>query len=199
MRFVLHELHDSASIAKPARAVSEADAGADRFSILEEAGKFAEGVSAAAERQSGDEEGCTYENGVVRTPAGFKDAYKQFCEGGWTSALAAKPDISAGRGCRRSSTSMIEEMIVRHKYELRPLYPGLTHGAYQAIVDHATRRAEAALFAEDGGWHLVRHDVLDRGALRHRSGPAADEGGAGRGGRNVSHHGEQDIHFRRRA
>jgi alkylation response protein AidB-like acyl-CoA dehydrogenase len=50
--------------------------------ILTNAGKFCEEVLHPI-NQSGDEEGCHYENGVVRTPAGFKEAYKAYAEGGW--------------------------------------------------------------------------------------------------------------------
>src|ERR1700750_2443470 len=55
--------------------------------ILTNAGKFCEEVLQPI-NQSGDEEGCHYENGVVRTPKGYKEAYKQFCEAGW-GALGA--------------------------------------------------------------------------------------------------------------
>ncbi|MDD2859930.1 MAG: acyl-CoA dehydrogenase N-terminal domain-containing protein, partial [Acidiphilium sp.] len=75
MRFVLHQLFDSNEVT--------ALHGNEEFtpelidSVLEEAAKFSEGVLFPL-NLSGDLEGCTYENGVVRTPAGFKDAYKAF-------------------------------------------------------------------------------------------------------------------------
>jgi len=50
--------------------------------ILEGGAKFCEEVLQPL-NQSGDEEGCTLENGVVRTPKGFKEAWDQYCEGGW--------------------------------------------------------------------------------------------------------------------
>src|ERR1700760_2537047 len=58
--------------------------------ILEEAAKVCEEVLHPLNR-SGDEEGCTLENGVVRTPQGFQDAYRQFREGGWAS-VASDPE-----------------------------------------------------------------------------------------------------------
>ncbi len=69
MRFVLHELHDSETIAPLP--------GCEEFtpelldSMLDEAAKFSEEVLCPL-NQSGDDEGCTLENGVVRTPPGFK-------------------------------------------------------------------------------------------------------------------------------
>src|ERR1700712_364164 len=125
MRFVLHELNDNAAITQlPGLEEISAEL---IDSILEEAGKFAEGVLAPI-NASGDEEGCTYENGLVRTPAGFKDAYKQFCAGGWL-AVAAKPEFG-GQGLPEVVNKQIEEMTSSANVSFG-LYPGLTHGAYQ--------------------------------------------------------------------
>jgi alkylation response protein AidB-like acyl-CoA dehydrogenase len=52
---------------------------------------------------SGDAEGCHYENGVVRTPKGFKEAYRAFVEGGW-GALSLRPEYG-GQACRKASPS----------------------------------------------------------------------------------------------
>ncbi len=57
--------------------------------ILEEANKLCRDVLLPI-NWPGDQEGCRIENGVVRTPKGFPEAYKQFCEGGW-AGLGAKP------------------------------------------------------------------------------------------------------------
>ncbi len=98
MRFVLHELHDSAA---HMQAIDRTDVTQDLIdSILEEAAKFAQDILLPI-NASGDEEGCRYENGVVRTPKGFKDAYTRFCENGW-SALPRRRN-SAVRNCPRCS------------------------------------------------------------------------------------------------
>ena len=57
--------------------------------IMSEAGKFTEQVVAPL-NQIGDQQGCTWNDGKVTTPAGFKEAYQQFVEGGWPSLEAAE-------------------------------------------------------------------------------------------------------------
>ena len=59
--------------------------------VLTNAGKFCEGVLHPLNR-SGDEEGCHFENGVVRTPKGFKDAFKAYCDAGW-NGLGAPAEL----------------------------------------------------------------------------------------------------------
>src|SRR3954451_24599399 len=106
MRFVLHELHDSASLSS-LRGLEEISPDL-MDSILEEAGKLAEEVLLPT-NASGDEEGCVLKNGVVRTPKGFKETYNPFREGGWTS-LAADPAYG-GQGLPESLNKLVEEMI----------------------------------------------------------------------------------------
>ncbi|WP_435640606.1 acyl-CoA dehydrogenase C-terminal domain-containing protein [Micavibrio aeruginosavorus] len=85
--------------------------------------------------QSGDKEGCTFENGVVRTPSGFKDAYKAFTEGGWT-ALAADPAYG-GMGMPATVNFVLQEMICSANMSFG-MYPGLSEGAYNALHLHGT-------------------------------------------------------------
>ena len=59
--------------------------------------------------RTGDEEGCVYENGVVRTPAGFKEAYDRFVDGGWTG-LAADPEYG-GQGLPKTIKFVVDEMV----------------------------------------------------------------------------------------
>ena len=82
MRFVLHELHDSTSLAAlPGLEEMTPDL---LNTVLEEAGKFISAVLLPL-NASGDAEGCHYADGVVRTPKGFREAYRAFVEGGWGS------------------------------------------------------------------------------------------------------------------
>ena len=87
MRFVLHELPGSEAL-KDMKGLEEITP--DLIdTVLDEAGKLVTEVLAPI-NQSGDQEGCTYENGVVRTPKGFKEAYATYAEGGW-NGIACDP------------------------------------------------------------------------------------------------------------
>ncbi len=132
MRFVLHELHDSET---HMQAINRADVTAELIdSVLEEAAKFATGVLLPI-NASGDEEGCTYENGVVRTPKGFKEAYAQFRDNGW--AALASPAEYGGQELQEILGKMVEEMQCSANLSFG-LYPGLTHGAGLGRLRHAS-------------------------------------------------------------
>src|SRR5271154_308545 len=102
--------------------------------VLSNAAKFCEEVLQPL-NQSGDEEGCHFENGVVRTPKGFKEAYTQFISGGWTG-LNGDPDYG-GQGAPKSVNALVEEMICSANMAFG-MYPGLTHGAYNALKLYGT-------------------------------------------------------------
>ncbi|MCP3673154.1 MAG: acyl-CoA dehydrogenase [Gammaproteobacteria bacterium] len=97
--------------------------------VLEEAAKFAENVFLPL-NQSGDEQGCTLEDGVVTLPDGFKEAYDQYTEGGWTG-LTEEPQYG-GMGLPYSVSVLIAEMLSSTNQSLS-MYAGLTHGAAKAI------------------------------------------------------------------
>ncbi|TEA76810.1 acyl-CoA dehydrogenase C-terminal domain-containing protein [Allopusillimonas ginsengisoli] len=148
MRFVLHELHNSADLAQ---LPGFEDMTADLIDpVLEEAGKFASEVLQPL-NQRGDEEGCRYEDGQVYTPQGFKQAYDQFAEGGWTG-ISCDP-AHGGQGMPVSVHMMIEEMISSANLAFG-LYPGLSHGAYKAINAHATPALRDTFLPRmaDGSW-----------------------------------------------
>src|SRR5579872_3248036 len=94
--------------------------------ILSNAGKFCEEVLQPI-NQSGDEEGCHFENGVVRTPKGFKEAYKAYSEAGW-GGLGA-PTEYGGAGMPTLLTMILGEMGMAANQSLA-MYPMLTAGAY---------------------------------------------------------------------
>jgi alkylation response protein AidB-like acyl-CoA dehydrogenase len=102
--------------------------------ILEEAGRFCENVLQPLNR-GGDEEGCHFEAGTVTTPKGFKEAYAKYAEGGWTG-LACEPEFG-GQGLTSPVNFAVEEMICSANLSFG-LFPGLTHGAYNALRVHAT-------------------------------------------------------------
>lgn len=175
MRFVLHELHDSARLL--------ADIGRDDVndelidSILEEAAKFAKEVLLPI-NASGDEEGCQYENGVVRTPKGFKQAYDKFRENGW-GALAAPAEFG-GQDLPEILSKMVEEMQCSANLSFG-LYPGLTHGAVLAMLGHASDELKARYLPKmiEGTWSgtmnlTEAHCGTDLGLLRTKAVPQAD-------------------------
>ena len=94
MQFVLHELLNVDQELKALPPHADLDAETIN-SIAEEAGKFASEVLFPL-NQSGDEEGCTLNDGVVTAPKGFKEAYQQYVEAGWP-ALACEPEFD-GQG-----------------------------------------------------------------------------------------------------
>ena len=148
MRFVMHELHNSAAHVAE---INQPDVTAELMdSILEEAGKFAKDVLLPL-NASGDEEGCRLENGVVRTPKGFVDAYKKFCEAGW-GALSS-PVEYGGQGLPEILGKMVEEMQCSANLSFG-LYPGLTHGATLALEGHGSEDLKRRYLPKmiDGTW-----------------------------------------------
>ncbi len=83
----------------------------------------------------GDEEGCRYENGVVTTPPGFKEAYTKYCEAGWP-ALACDPEYD-GMGLPKLVSFLGEEILSASNLAFA-VYPLLTTGAYTAILKHGS-------------------------------------------------------------
>jgi len=175
MRFVLHELHSDDGFGDiPALAEFTPDL---TDAVLEEAARFSREVLAPLNR-SGDEEGCHYENGVVRTPAGFRQAYQQFAEGGWTS-LAGDPEWG-GQGLPEALNKLVEEMSCSANLSFG-LYPGLTAGATTAIVGYASEDLKHAYLPNmvSGKWSgtmclTEAHCGTDLGLLRTRAVPQDD-------------------------
>lgn len=128
IRFVLHEVLGAEKLAElPGY---EDTATSDLMDqILEEGAKLCEEVLFPV-NQSGDEEGCTYENGVVRTPKGFKEAYQMFSEGGWCG-VSADPEYG-GMGLPMLVNTVMQEMICSSNMSFG-MYPGLSQGAYEAL------------------------------------------------------------------
>jgi alkylation response protein AidB-like acyl-CoA dehydrogenase len=102
--------------------------------VVEEAGKVATAVLHPL-NAVGDREGCVLENGVVRTPAGFKDAFAQMKDGGWT-AMDCDPAYG-GQGLPYVMHTAAQEPFVSANMAFN-MYQGLTHGAYSAIYVHGS-------------------------------------------------------------
>lgn len=175
MRFVLHELHaDDGFGGLPAHEEFTPDL---LDAVLEEAAKLARDVLLPI-NANGDIEGCRLENGVVRTPTGFKDAYEQFREGGWC-ALAADPKWG-GQGLPETINKLVEEMICATNVSFG-LYPGLTHGATTALESKGSEELKARYMPKlvEGIWSGTMcltepHCGTDLGMLRTKAEPQAD-------------------------
>ncbi|MEO5972615.1 MAG: acyl-CoA dehydrogenase C-terminal domain-containing protein [Sphingomicrobium sp.] len=146
--------------------------------ILEEGGRFASEVLAPLNR-IGDEQGCTrHEDGSVTTPTGFKDAYKQFCEGGWPTLSA--PEEYGGQGLPQVLATAISEYVLsaNHSFEM---YHGLTAGAVAALVIKGSDEQKTTYLPNmvSGKWtgtmNLTEpHCGTDLGLLKTRAEPQAD-------------------------
>ena len=175
MRFALYELSDFSGVtALPGCGEVTSDL---VDPILEAGGIFCAEVLAPINR-AGDEEGCHFENGVVRTPAGFKEAYSAFCRDGWP-ALGADPAFG-GQGLPKTVSLMFEEMICSANLSFG-MYPGLSHGAYEALHAHGTPDLQQTYLPKlvSGEWSgtmcLTEPQCgTDLGLLRTRAEPQAD-------------------------
>ncbi|TCZ66622.1 acyl-CoA dehydrogenase C-terminal domain-containing protein [Roseicella aquatilis] len=175
MRFVLNEL---AGTERLRTLPGCEEVGPDLVDpVLEEAARFCAEVLLPL-NQSGDIEGCTLENGVVRTPRGFPEAYRAFREGGWTS-LGADPDWG-GQGLPKSVGLLVEEMICSANMAFG-MYPGLSHGATMAIEKHGTPEQRALYLPKlvSGEWSGTMcltepHCGTDLGLIRTRAVPEDD-------------------------
>ena len=128
-------LHDVLEVERYANHFADADLSRDLIDqIIEEGGKFAEEVIAPINRP-GDQEGCHIEGDVVTTPKGWKEAYHQMVEAGWTS-LAFGTEYG-GQGLP-SIVSMAVGQFTAAASAAFSMYPGLTAGAYHGIEASAS-------------------------------------------------------------
>jgi alkylation response protein AidB-like acyl-CoA dehydrogenase len=176
MRFVLNDVFEAEKLwaSMPATAEVTRDL-AD--AILEEAGKMVEGLLLPLNR-SGDEEGCQWNDSVVTTPKGFKEAYKTFAENGWT-ALAGNP-VYGGQGMPKSLSVLFEEMIHATNTSFA-LYPLLSNGATLCLDAHATDELKEMYLPKmiSGEWTGTMcltepHCGTDLGIMRSKAVPNAD-------------------------
>lgn len=164
--------------------------------VLEEAGKFCAGVLAPLNR-SGDEEGCQISNGVVTTPKGFPEAWKQFAESGWQS-LCGDPQYG-GQGLPRTLHTAVEEMIYGANTSFC-LYSSLTNGATECIAAHGDEAMKLRYLPKllSGEWAGAMcltepHAGTDLGLLKTRAVPNADGSYAITGTKIFITGGEHDL------
>lgn len=178
MHFVMHELLDVTAELKALPAYTEIDADTIN-AVLEEGGKFAAEVIAPL-NASGDAEGCKLdlETHEVRTPKGFKEAFKTFVEGGWPS-LSADAKFG-GQGLPLVVNQSFNEML-NSANQAWTMYPGLTHGAYELLREHGSDEQKALYLPKlvSGQWTgtmcLTEAQCgTDLGMLRTKAEPQSD-------------------------
>ncbi len=145
--------------------------------ILNEAGKITSEVLAPL-NAVGDKEGCHFENGIVRTPKGFKDAFDQVRDGGWTG-IDCDPEYG-GQGMPYIIGTAVGEMFASSNMAFG-MYQGLTHGAYSAIHAHGTDSQKQKYLPKmvscewTGTMNLTEpHCGTDLGLMRTKAEPQQD-------------------------
>jgi 3-(methylsulfanyl)propanoyl-CoA dehydrogenase len=141
--------------------------------ILGEAAKFCEQVLVPLNRV-GDVEGCTrHDDGRVTTPSGFRDAFRQYAEGGWMGISA--PAEFGGQGLPATLTVTVNEMLASANMAFA-MYPGLTQGTIAALVQHGTPEQKATYLPKliEGRWtgtmNLTEpHCGTDLGLIRSKA------------------------------
>ncbi len=158
-----------------------ADASPDLIDqVLEEGAKFCQEVLTPL-NAVGDREGCTrHADGSVTTPTGFKQAYKQLVEAGWPG-LGSDPAYG-GQGLPHIVALAWSEMVSSANMAFG-MYPGLSHGAYEAILHHGSDEQKRTYLPKlvSGEWtgtmNLTEpHCGTDLGLLRSKAVPQADGG-----------------------
>ncbi|WP_137973524.1 acyl-CoA dehydrogenase C-terminal domain-containing protein [Pseudomonas sp. F(2018)] len=177
MRFVLNEVFEVSKLWAQLPGLAEVVDEDTAAAILEEAGKVTGGVIAPLNR-SGDEEGCSWTNGVVKTPAGFPEAYQTYAEGGWVGVGGA-PEFG-GMGMPKVIGAQVEEMVNSANLSFG-LYPMLTAGACLSILNHASEELKQQYLPNmySGVWAgsmclTEPHAGTDLGIIRTKAEPQAD-------------------------
>lgn len=145
--------------------------------ILEESAKFCENVLAPL-NSVGDEQGCTWKDGEVTTPDGFKEAYQQFVEAGWPSMTHHTE--YGGQGLPESLGNVLSEMTGTSNWSWC-MYPGLSHGAMKTLELHGTEDQKTTYLTKlvEGAWTgtmclTEAHCGTDLGMLRTKAEPNDD-------------------------
>ena len=165
--------------------------------VLEEGGRFV-AETLFPLNQSGDLEGCTrHPDGSVTTPAGFKEAYRQFVESGWAT-LGNQPEFG-GQGMPHVVSTAFQEYMISANMAFA-MYPGLTHGATAALLATGSAEQKAMYVPKmvSGNWggtmNLTEPQCgTDLGLIRTRAEPSVDGSWAITGTKIFISSGEHDL------
>jgi acyl-CoA dehydrogenase len=165
--------------------------------IVAEGARFCEEVFAPLNR-IGDQEGCTrHADGRVTTPAGFREAYRAYAEGGWMGLSA--PTEYGGQGLPSTLNTVMQEFVSSANLALG-MYPGLTQGAIAALVVHGTEEQKRTYLPKmiEGAWtgtmNLTEpHCGTDLGLLKTKAVPNPDGSYAITGTKIFISAGEHDL------
>ncbi|HAB43044.1 MAG TPA: acyl-CoA dehydrogenase [Acinetobacter sp.] len=177
MEFILNDVFQAEQFWQDNENLAHLDM-ATANAILEEMAKFSKNVILDLNRPADEEGGAQFSNGEVKTPAGFKEAFKQFAEGGWVGLGA--PEEWGGQGMPKMLTVLADEMI----WSTNPsfmLYPLLTVGAGMAINDRASQEQKETYLPKfyTGEWSGTMcltepHSGTDLGIIKTKAEPNED-------------------------
>ena len=176
MRFILNDVFNADQFWQSNEKLAHVDS-ATAEAILEEMAKFAQGVTLPLNR-TGDEEGARWENGDVFTPTGFKDAFRQYAEGGWIG-LGADEEWG-GQAMPKMLTVLADEMLFATNPSFL-LYPLLSVGAGMALSSYASQEQKETYLPKiySGEWSGTMcltepHAGTDLGIIKTKAEPNAD-------------------------
>jgi alkylation response protein AidB-like acyl-CoA dehydrogenase len=195
MQFVIEDVLQAPASWREMPDFADLDAGTAR-QVLEEAAKFAAGVLAPINAPA-DLEGCTWQDGAVRTPRGYREAYAAYVDGGW-AALSCRPE-DGGQGLPALLDAAFNEMIAAANHGWT-MYPGLLHGAYECLRAHGSEALKERYLGRitRGEWlatmNLTEPQAgSDLGLLRSRAEPRPDGSFALTGNKIFISGGEHDL------
>lgn len=164
--------------------------------ILEEGAKFARDVLSPL-NSVGDTEGCTWSDGKVTTPTGFRKAYEQYVDAGWPSMIQSEE--LGGQGLPESLGTILSEMNGTANWSWA-MYPGLSHGAMNTLAAHGTEEQQHSYLTKlvSGEWTgtmclTESHCGTDLGLLKTRAEPNEDGSFAITGQKIFISAGEHDM------
>jgi alkylation response protein AidB-like acyl-CoA dehydrogenase len=195
IRFVVNEVLQSEKVYQKLPGYEEATRDLTN-AIIDEGARFAENVLAPLNRV-GDEEGCQWNPECVTTPAGYKEAYRQYVDNGWP-ALSADPEYG-GQGMPTLLGIVVSELAGTADWAW-VMYPGLSHGAVDTVAEHGDAEQKEKYLTKliSGEWTgtmcLTESQCgSDLGLLRTKADPQADGSYAITGTKIFISAGEHDM------